>query len=72
MEHTKEEYEIPALGVKYILEKSEQGNLVSMPEEDFEKIFEKMKELQEKVNELQNQVIEDLKRQALIKNILNS
>lgn len=67
----REEFEISALGITYAVEKTEQGRQVIIPEEDFEKIFEKMQELQDKVTELQHQVIEELKRQALIKNILN-
>lgn len=67
----QEEYEIPALGIKYLLQKEESGNLIVIREDDFEKLFDRMNALQEKVNNLQNQVIEDLKRQALIKNILN-
>ena len=74
MENTpkREEFEIPSLGINYILETSETGNMVFLKEDDFEKLFEKLREMQEQVEELQNQVIEDLKKQALIKNILNS
>ncbi|MDX2301667.1 MAG: hypothetical protein NW226_02650 [Microscillaceae bacterium] len=68
----REEFEIPSLGIRYVLEQTETGNLVFLKEDDFERLFEKLRELQDQVTELQNQVIEDLKKQALIKNILNS
>lgn len=65
------EFEIPALQIKYRLLTSEQeGKTVQLSETDFEKIFQKMRELQTQMGELQDQLIEALKREALIKNIL--
>jgi hypothetical protein len=68
----KQEFEIESLGIRYALERKEEGNFISMTEDDFEKIFDKIRELQSQVATLQDQMIEDLKKIALIKNILNS
>jgi hypothetical protein len=71
-ENSVGELEIPALGIKYDLHAEERGKLITLSESDFEKIFVKLRELQDQVSELQEQLIEALKREALIKNILNS
>ena len=74
MENTqnKQQFRIDTLGITYSLEENNEGAFVTLTEDDFEKIFTKIRELQIRVEELQDQVIEGLKRQALIKNILNS
>lgn len=65
------EFEIPALQIKYRLVASEsETTTVHLSETDFEKIFQKIRELQTQMGELQDQLIEALKREALIKNIL--
>ncbi len=67
-----ETFQIPSLGIVYEVVQSDSKRVVQMDEQDFEKLFNKLRELEDKVEDLQLQVIEDLKRQALIKNILNS
>lgn len=68
----KQEFEVESLGIRYALEETSEGKKIVLSEEDFEKVFSKLRELQVLVNDLQGQVIEDLKRQALIKNILST
>ncbi len=66
-----QEFEITSLSIKYSLILLEnQSKVVQLSETDFEKIFQKMQELQTQTGELQDQLIEALKREALIKNIL--
>ena len=66
------EFEIPALQIKYRLIATEnQAPIVQLSEADFEKIFHKIRELQVQMGEIQDQLIEALKREALIKNILS-
>ncbi|NJO00851.1 MAG: hypothetical protein HC880_03380 [Bacteroidia bacterium] len=67
----QEVFEIRSLGIKYQVETRDEKRYVVLLEDDFERIFDKMQQIQDKVSELQNQIIEELKRQALIKNILN-
>lgn len=65
------EFEIPALQIKYRLIASEnQPPIVQLTEADFEKIFHKIRDLQTQMGDVQDQLIEALKREALIKNIL--
>ena len=67
-----QEFEIPALQIKYKLITAEnQPATVQLTETDFEKIFQKIRELQNQMGEIQEQLIEALKREALIKNILS-
>lgn len=68
----KQEFEIESLGIKYTLDRTEEGNFIILTEDDFEKIFDKIRHLQTNVADLQEQMIEELKKLALIKNILNS
>jgi len=64
-------FEIPALQIKYSLKKLENEiAMVELSENDFEKVFQKIRELQTQIAEVQDQLIEALKREALIKNIL--
>gem|GEM_PF-3282715 len=64
-------FEIPALQIKYSLKKLENKiAMVELSENDFEKVFQKIRELQTQIAEVQDQLIEALKREALIKNIL--
>jgi uncharacterized protein YdcH (DUF465 family) len=73
METTQEKqvYEIKSLGIQYNMEQDGELKVIKLTEHDFEKIFDKIRELQNQIGDLQNQVIEELKKQALIKNILN-
>lgn len=65
------EFEIPALQIKYRLVTTDnQPAMVQLTEGDFEKIFQKIRDLQNQIGEVQDQLIEALKREALIKNIL--
>jgi hypothetical protein len=65
------EFEIPALQIKYRLVATDnQSTMVQLTEGDFEKIFQKIRDLQNQIGEVQDQLIEALKREALIKNIL--
>lgn len=68
----KQEFEIEALGIKYVLEQTDTQKQIVISEGDFEKIFDTLRDLQNQVSDLQNQLIENLKKEALIKNILNS
>jgi hypothetical protein len=68
----KQDFEIESLGIKYTLNRTDEGNFITLTEDDFEKIFDKIRHLQTNVAELQEQMIEELKKLALIKNILNS
>jgi len=58
-------YEDESLGIKFSIEERDNRRFVVLEEEDFNKIFSKVYELQE-------QVIKNLKQQALIRNILDS
>lgn len=58
-------YEDESLGIKFSIEERDNTRLVVLEEEDFNKIFSKVYELQE-------QVIKNLKKQALIRNILDN
>lgn len=71
-EQNSGQFFIEAIGIGYTLERREEGEVVVIKKEDFEKIFEKMNEMQKHINELQSQLIEELKRLALIKNLLNA
>lgn len=58
-------YEDESLGIKFSIEERDNTRFVVLEEEDFNKIFSKVYELQE-------QVIKNLKKQALIRNILDN
>ncbi|HAS42079.1 MAG TPA: hypothetical protein DCS93_16480 [Microscillaceae bacterium] len=58
-------YEDESLGIKFSIEERDNQRFVVLEEEDFNKIFSKVYELQE-------QVIKNLKQQALIRNILDN
>lgn len=69
MENKK--FTIDALGIDYTLNETEDGNQIILSEQNFEKFFSHFNELQTQVEDLQNQLIESLKKQALIRNIIN-
>lgn len=58
-------YEDESLGIKFTIEERDNQRFVVLEEEDFNKIFSKVYDLQE-------QVIKNLKQQALIRNILDN
>jgi hypothetical protein len=68
----KQLFEIESLGIHYYLTQTEEGKQIQITEADFEKLFDVIRDLQGQVADLQNQLIENLKKEALIKNILNS
>ena len=58
-------YEDESLGIKFSIEERDNKRFVVLEEDDFNKIFSKVYDLQE-------QVIKNLKQQALIRNILDN
>lgn len=58
-------YKDESLGIKFSIEERDDKRFVVLEEEDFNKIFSKVYDLQE-------QVIKNLKQQALIRNILDN
>ncbi|OJJ19134.1 hypothetical protein BKI52_20175 [marine bacterium AO1-C] len=58
-------YEDESLGIKFSIEERDNQRFVVLEEDDFNKIFSKVYDLQE-------QVIKNLKQQALIRNILDN
>ncbi len=58
-------YEDESLGIKFSIEERNNQRFVVLEEDDFNKIFSKVYDLQE-------QVIKNLKQQALIRNILDT
>ncbi len=64
-------FTIESLGVDYQFNQTEDGNEIILSEKNFEKIFSHLNQLETQVEELQNELIESLKRQALIRNIIN-
>ncbi|TAG93792.1 MAG: hypothetical protein EAZ20_01400 [Bacteroidetes bacterium] len=69
MENKK--FTIETLGIDYHFNQTENGNQIILSEKDFEKIFSHLNQLEQQVEDLQNELIESLKKQALIRNIIN-
>ncbi len=69
---TTQEYQVASLGIKYTLETSETEKWVKMSEDDFNKIIEALRESDEHANNLHNHLIDELKKIALIRNIVIS
>jgi hypothetical protein len=65
-------FTIESLDVQYQVKNTEEGNLIILTENNFEKLFNKLNQSQLQIEDLQAQLIEALKKQALIKNILNA
>ncbi len=71
-EITTQEFQVASLGIKYTLKDTENGKMAHISEEDLNKIFEALRESQEQIEDLQNHLIDELKKIALIRNIVIS
>jgi hypothetical protein len=64
-------FTIESLGISYEVQKTENEQKIVLSESDFEKLFSQLDQYQQQIEDLQAQLIEELKKQALIKNILS-
>lgn len=69
---TTQDFEIAGLGIKYTLETTEQGNMVRISEEYFNKILEALNDNEQHINNVESHLIDELKKIALIRNIVMS
>ncbi len=68
----KKRFEITSINVQYDLLIAQEEKLIQMNEADFNKLFEHIQTLQTQIEVLQEELIKELKKQALIRNILNN
>lgn len=68
----KQSFKIESIDVKYDLLIGESEKLIQLSEADFNKLFEHIQTLELQVEQLQEELIKELKKQALIRNILNN
>lgn len=71
-EITTQELQVASLGIKYTLKETENGKMVHISEEDLNKIFDALRDSQDQIDNLQNHLIDELKKIALIRNIVVS
>ncbi len=68
----KQSFKIETLDIEYDLLTNDDEKLIQLNEGDFNKLFAHIQALETQVEALQEALIKELKKQALIKNILNN